>query len=123
MMAFLNHRRICKIALLCCVFLLIGGYAYSETITGKDFDSSKIPNIQKGVTTASQLLELFGEPVNNPARGDISSWQYSFKKIENCNGVNTVLSKKELWITIVDKIAVDYKYTEEPNKAGCQKNK
>lgn len=122
-MTLLNLGKICKIAVLLCVFVFVAGGINSYAITERDFDSSKVNNIQKGVTKTSQLLEWFGEPANNPAKGDISSWQYKFSKTENCNGVQTVLSKKELWITIVDSVAVDYTFTQEPEKPGCSSNK
>ena len=45
---------------------------------GKQFDSSKVKDISKGVTTKSQILEMFGLPFKEGAQDGLVTWTYQF---------------------------------------------
>lgn len=43
---------------------------------GKDFDSSKVKNIQKNVTTQLEILEWFGVPYKEGTENNHTMWTY-----------------------------------------------
>jgi hypothetical protein len=103
--------------------LLIWGCATATSTAGRDFDSSKVSQIQKGVTTTSQILSWFGEPYNKQvASASEVKWHYGWAQATaNATaapfGVRTVDTKgikKNLWLFIKDDIVVNYTYEEGP---------
>lgn len=57
-----------------------GGCANTMVATkyGREFDTTKIAQLQKGVTTVAQVLDFFGEPVVKHVTGvDGEIWVYS----------------------------------------------
>lgn len=59
--------------------LLLGGCASATSISGRDFDTSKVPLIQKGKTTQSEIVAWFGQPFTKSVSGaDGEIWTYFY---------------------------------------------
>lgn len=75
-------------AVLISVIVLLAGCVAVETVTGRDFDSSKVPQIQIGKTTQSEILQMFGEP---DSRGLVSgniAWRYYYQRTSSTGSLS-----------------------------------
>jgi outer membrane protein assembly factor BamE (lipoprotein component of BamABCDE complex) len=106
------------------VLLLLSGCATGTAIVGRDFDSSKISQIQKGVTTSSQIQNLLGEPYKKEVISPTEvKWTYfwSHQKLAvvtwSATSPTTYMGqriRKALWISIKDDVVVNHTYEEGP---------
>ncbi len=100
----------------------LSGCATVASTTGTDFNSAAIPQIQKGVTTTSQILQWFGEPYYKKAVSatDII-WLYSWSRQAvdptvvpfGHRSIGNAGYRKILWILIRNDVVVNYAYEEK----------
>ena len=111
-----------------CLFLVLvlaalAGCGTSTTkTTGHDFDTSKIHDIKKGVTTSNELVRLLGQPLSKSvesANGAV--WEYSWKKTTTdtttSSGdavITTDSDQKTLAVLIKNGVVVNYTYKDDP---------
>ena len=102
--------------------LLLWGCATRTSTAGRDFDSSKVNEIEKGVTTTSQVLSWFGEPYSKvPVSASAVKWHYGWARTTANvtpgvfgRTVDTKGMKKSLWLFIQNDVIVNYTYEEGP---------
>jgi outer membrane protein assembly factor BamE (lipoprotein component of BamABCDE complex) len=119
---------------LCFVFVLFvllagicfSGCATSTATSGRDFDSSKVSQIQKGVTTTEQLVQMFGPPYSKTVKSETDeewSFQYAVATAQARAGVlgdmkvNTVGHQKTLSVLVRDGVVINYTFNEGPIEA------
>jgi outer membrane protein assembly factor BamE (lipoprotein component of BamABCDE complex) len=92
---------------------------------GRDFDSSKVKEIQKGKTTAPEIIQWFGQPyakrVNSTNQiGWLYAWRQSTLTVNrsktNTKGKETGY-KKRLELLISDDVVMNYTFEEGPFEA------
>jgi len=92
---------------------------------GRDFDTSKVKNIQKGKTTTQEIIQWFGQPY---AKKIISTnqigWLYAWRQstITVSRTANTARGresgyKKRLDLLIADDVVLNYTFDEGPFEA------
>ncbi|HUA64945.1 MAG TPA: hypothetical protein VME24_03795 [Alphaproteobacteria bacterium] len=112
--------------LLLCVGLCgcVTSVVRNQTTSGADFDETKIGQIQKGKTTADQIVSLFGEPRSE----DIVSpnqilWRYRYQSttfVDTYDQINGAAVKqisgyeKKLEILMQDDVVVNFSYVNAP---------
>ena len=62
------------------VALLLLTFATGCGTVGKNFDSSRVKNIQNNQTNQSQILDWFGVPYKEGNENDHTMWTYQFDK-------------------------------------------
>lgn len=101
--------------------LLLWGCATSTSTTGSAFNSSVVPRIRKGVTTAPQILHWLGEPYDSKrVSATETMWLYTWSRPAanptvvpfGHRNIGTTGYKKTLWLIIRNDIVVDYTYEE-----------
>lgn len=109
-------------ALIVLTCLTLVGCATRTDIAGSEFDTSKIPNIKKGVTTSDELLSLLGNPGEKSVRtADEVVWKYEWIKSTSrttmgWTGPNVVVNgyQKSLQVLIKEGVVVNYSMYEGP---------
>jgi hypothetical protein len=113
-----------------CVTLI--GCATRTTTSGSDFDTSKVANITKGVTTSDELQNLLGKPYNKSVKSaDEVVWLYDWAKVTATTSMgwsspNIVADgyEKKLEVLIKNGVVVNYVLDEGPfhqeNKEGSK---
>ena len=105
---------------LVCVSLI--GCATRTYTGGSEFDTSKVADIKKGVTTSDQLLSLLGKPFDKSVKSeDEVLWVYDWVKTtsktsmgwSSPNIVNDGYEKK-LQVLIKNGVVVNYTLDEGP---------
>ena len=109
-----------------CLFLLLivtalAGCGTTQT-TGRAFDTSKIKDIKKGVTTSDALIGLLGQPLSKSAEsGNGEVWEYSWKKATSSTTtgsdgpvVRTEGDLKTLKVFFKDGVVANYSYKDDP---------
>lgn len=94
----------------------------TTTTAGRKFDASKIPDIQKGVTTSAELIRLIGQPLTKSVTSaNEATWEYSWEKTtaETQTGsdgpvVTTAGDKRTLAVFIRNGVVVNYAYKDDP---------
>jgi hypothetical protein len=113
----------CVGVLLIPLFLSGCATATATSTGGRDFDSSKVGLIQKGVTTTSQIVSWFGQPYKTEvASATEVKWSYVWAQATanatrvpfGGRTVDTTGTKKELYLFIKEDIVVNYTYQEGP---------
>jgi len=103
--------------------LYVSGCTTTTAIAGRDFDSSKIAQIQNGVSKASEIRSCYGEPYRTEVVSATEvKWQYSWARatahvpfvLFGSQTVDTEGVQKELWLRIKDNVVVNYTYEEGP---------
>lgn len=103
--------------------LLIAGLAGCATTkyeVGRDFSSDKVPDIQKGETTASDLRKMFGEPYSKSVVStDEEKWIYHYinstasaQSYVVTTTVKTTGTQKTLEVLLKDGVVLNYTHTE-----------
>ena len=109
--------------LLLCVVLCGCSTVTNRVVNGRDFDETKVSQIQKNVTTATGVVALYGEP----DRKEIVSpqevmWHYSYVREthQTKNGLlnhvteHTTGYKKQLDILFQNDIVINFTYVKVP---------
>ena len=109
-----------------CFFLVLflaalAGCGTTKT-TGRDFDTSKIHDIKKGVTTSDELVHLLGQPLSKSVESaNVAVWEYSWKKTTSrattSSGdavITTDGDQKTLAVLIRNGVVVNYTYKDDP---------
>lgn len=104
------------------------GPAKSSTSTirrGRDFDTSKVKDIQKGKTTTQEIIQWFGQPygkkiVSTNQIGWLYAWRQSTLTVSRTT--NTAKGKetgynKRLELLIADEVVLNYAFDEGPFEA------
>ena len=105
---------------LICMTLI--GCVTRTTITGREFDASKIGDIKKTVTTVDELIGLLGQPFSKAVKSeDEMIWYYSWVKATSTSrvgwsgpNVKTEGYKKNLEVFIKNGVVVNYTLDEGP---------
>ena len=105
---------------LICMTLI--GCVTRTTITGREFDASKIGDIKKTVTTVDELIGLLGQPFSKSVKSeDEMIWYYSWVKATSkasmgwtSTNVKTEGYKKNLEVLIKNGVVVNYTLDEGP---------
>ncbi len=105
---------------LICVSLI--GCATRTNISGNDFDTSKVAEIKKGVTTSDELLSLLGKPFDKSVKSeDEVIWLYDWAKATSnvsmgWSSPNIVTDgyEKKLQVLIKNGVVVNYVLDEGP---------
>jgi len=100
---------------------VLAGCGTTKT-TGRDFDTSKIHDIKKGVTTSAELVHLLGQPLSKSGESANGSvWEYSWKKTTSrastSSGdavITTDGDQKTLAVLIKNGVVVNYTYKDDP---------
>lgn len=102
------------------ILLLVAGCVSIETVTGRDFDSAKVPQIQIAKTTQSEILTMFGEP---ESRGIISgdiAWRYEYQMTRSTGTlkpeeqqIKPFVTEKTLTITFKEGVVKHYTFFEK----------
>jgi outer membrane protein assembly factor BamE (lipoprotein component of BamABCDE complex) len=110
-----------KYILISALALALAGCATKTVTAGREFDSAKIGDIQKGVTTADQLKSLLGRPLTTTVQPDGVVWNYYWKKgtattTQSSDGpvVTSTGERKTLNVTITNGVVADYTYQDDP---------
>jgi hypothetical protein len=103
--------------------LHVSGCTTATAIAGRDFDSSRIAQIQDGVTRTSEIRSCYGEPYRTVVVSATKvKWQYSWAQatahrpfvLFGRQTVDTEGVQKELWLSIQDGVVVNHTYEEGP---------
>jgi outer membrane protein assembly factor BamE (lipoprotein component of BamABCDE complex) len=105
---------------LACLTLM--GCATRTDIAGSEFDTSKISEIKKGVTTSDELVSLLGTPGEKSVKTeDEVIWKYEWIKSTSrttmgWTGPNVVIDgyQKSLQVLIKNGVVVNYTFNEGP---------
>ena len=105
---------------LVCMTLI--GCVTRTTITGREFDASKIGDIKKTVTTVDELIGLIGQPFSKSVKSeDEVIWYYTRVKATsttslgwNSPNIKTEGHKKNLELLIKNGVVVNYTLDEGP---------
>lgn len=111
-----------------CLFLVLilailaGCGTSTKKTAGRDFDSSKIQDIKKGVTTSNELVHLLGEPLSKSAKSATEAvWEYSWKETTSrattSSGDAVITTKgdqKTLVVLIKNGVVANYTYKDDP---------
>ena len=105
---------------LICVSLI--GCATRTYISGNDFDTSKVAEIKKGVTTSDELVSLLGKPFDKSVKSeDEVVWSYIWYKTTSKTSMgwsspNIVTDgyEKKLQVLIKNGVVVNYVLDEGP---------
>ena len=111
-------KNFCLIAVF--ILLLAVGCVSVETVTGRDFDSSKVSQIQIGKTTQNKILTMFGDPESRGLiSGDIA-WRYEYQITRSAGSlkaeeqqIKPFVAEKTLTITFKDGIVRHYTFFEK----------
>jgi len=92
---------------------------------GRDFDTSKVKNIQKGKTTTQEIIQWFGQPyakkiISTNQIGWLYAWRQSTVTVSRT--ANTAKGresgyKKRLDLLIADDVVLNYTFDEGPFEA------
>ncbi|WP_061799244.1 hypothetical protein [Serratia ficaria] len=108
-----------KIILALLMASVLSGCVYRSTAeAGKDFDQTKISNIQKGKTTETDLLYSLGEPVKKEViSADETKWIY--EKITSTAAIRVFSTKpkvdtkrKALEVLMKNGVVTNYAFTD-----------
>ncbi len=107
------------LSLICSMMI---GCATATSTAGRDFDGTKVADIQKGVTTTKQLIAMFGEPYSKQVHSAeevewVYSWATATAKATSAfvsSSVKTKGYEKTLKLLIKDDVVVNYTYLEGP---------
>ena len=103
--------------------LYVSGCTTTTAIAGRDFDSSKIAQIQKGVTKTAEIRSCYGEPYRmEVVSATEAKWQYSWAQatthvpfsLFGGGTADTEGVQKDLWLSIKDGVVVNYTYEKGP---------
>jgi outer membrane protein assembly factor BamE (lipoprotein component of BamABCDE complex) len=117
-----------KLHLVFVLFVLFAGICFSGCATstatsGHDFDSATVSQIQKGVTTTEQLVQMFGPPYSKTVKSETDeewSFQYAVATAKARAGflgdmkVETTGHQKTLNVLIRGGVAINYTFNEGP---------
>ncbi len=118
-------KSLARISGLLVLALQVSGCTTTTAIAGRDFDASKIAQIQKGVTKTSEIRRDYGEPYRTEVVSATEvKWQYSWARatahipfaLFGSRTVDTEGVQKDLWLSIKDGVVVNYTYEEGPIK-------
>ena len=133
----MNTRYVAALVFAC---LIVGcaapkpaGPAKSSTSTirrGRDFDTSKVKDIQKGKTTTQEIVQWFGQPyakriVSTNQIGWLYSWRQSTLTVtRSANSTKGRESgyKKRLELLISDDVVLNYTFDEGPFESDGDRN-
>ena len=100
------------------ITLFLTACATSTYSVGKPFPSEKVSEIQKGVTTTSELKSLLGEPFTKTVLSATQEkWIYSHTSGSakaTLGSVSSTGSQKTLDVLIEDNVVLNYTFTEGP---------
>jgi hypothetical protein len=107
------------LSLICCTVV---GCATATSTAGRDFDSTKVNEIKKGVTSTNELVAMFGQPYSKSVHSaNEVEWLYTWAKATSktsmgwaAPNVTTVGYKKTLSVLVRDDIVINYVYDEGP---------
>jgi outer membrane protein assembly factor BamE (lipoprotein component of BamABCDE complex) len=128
----MNTRYVAALVFACliagCAAPKPAGPAKSSTSTirrGRDFDASKVKDIQKGKTTTQEIVQWFGQPqakkiVSTNQIGWLYAWSQSTVTVSRTT--NTAKGKesgykKRLELLIADDVVLNYTFDEGPFEA------
>ncbi len=108
--------------LVSCAFLLLSACATSSYSVGKDFSSSNVSKIEKGKTTAADLIKLFGEPFSKTVISSTGEkWIYTYsagtasaQSYLVTTKVETKGIQKTLDLLIENGVVTNFTFTEGP---------
>jgi len=117
-------------ASLCCLGLLCGcSTLTNRVVTGRDFDEGKVNQIRKGVTTASAIAALYGEPDSKEilSANDVM-WHYTYVNEEHktrsapftATVTQTSGYRKRLDILLRDDVVLNFTYVKAPIQAQAE---
>lgn len=110
----MNWKKISCIAVFFAATLLVS-CAPKATI-GTPIDKSKIDLIVKEQTTAEEIVEMFGQPMNKVLVGEQEQWMYVFQDMKVKGMMSTEMSGtyQKLDVFIKDGIVVNYLHSDSP---------
>lgn len=95
----------------------------SQSTSGMDFDESKISHIKKGLTTADQVVALFGEPESKEIVSPTQVlWHYDYRTISKTDTGNPFVSdveettgyEKKLDLLMQNDVVLNFSYVQAP---------
>ena len=92
-------------------------FLHGCTLTGQEFSSSAVSEIQPNVTTKEQISKTFGEPFRQGIESGFETWRYSYRALMTEKGgyVN-----KDLFL-IFNKNGTVQKYSFQTNLSKGEK--
>ena len=96
---------------------VIGCAQTSHSVMGTAIDPANVQAIEKNVTTADQITQKFGAPMNKAMTDGGEIWTYMYMDTQGTTGLtSTQVSGKQqkLDVMIKDGIVVNYTYNEGP---------
>ncbi len=113
------------------ILVTTAGCATSTATGGRDFNSAKVSEIQKGATTGTQLIAMIGEPLSKKAKSENEeewTYEYAVATAKARSGffgsmnVDTTGTQKNLSVLLRDGKVINYTYSEGPigNKVRTQ---
>jgi len=95
-----------KVVLPVILAIVLFGCAGIDREVGRDFDSTKVDQIEKGKTTAEEVMKLFGEPVSKLVVSVTEErWIFTYSR-------GPADKPKKLDIILIDGVVKDYVYSE-----------
>lgn len=110
-----------KLLAIALIPLLLWGCTAATPTTGSEFMASVVPRIQRGTTTAAQIMGWLGEPYEKKSvSASEAIWLYNWSRpAANPNvvpwghrNVGNTGYKKTLWLLIKNDFIVNYTYEE-----------
>ena len=114
--------RLPTIAVVLAVCAALTACATHTTTAGKDFDTSKVAEIRKGITTSKDLVAMFGQPYRTTVKSESEVlWLFSWAKGTSKSSmgwtspnVKTMGYKKNLTVLLNADVVVNYTLDEGP---------
>ena len=106
------------IVILGIAILILGCAPKTQSVMGSMIDPIKVEAIQKNVTTADQIVQNFGPPMNKAMVDGGETWTYMFYSSESSTTSLTTAQvtgrQQKLDLLIKDGIVVNYVYNDGP---------
>lgn len=114
----MTMKKMFLIALTCATL----GCATANYTTGRDFSTATISKIEKGKTTADELVVLMGQPFTKVvASANEEKWTYTYINSSSSaqsyivpTKVETTGIQKVLDVLVRDGVVINFAYTENP---------
>src|SRR6058998_2253663 len=112
----MKPKLVCMLLSFLMLLFFCGCAAHGSSTGGRDFDSSKVGQIQKGVTTSAQALTWFGEPLRKEVvSANEIKWYYGWAQATanvvhgpfGSRKIDTRGTKKNLWLFIKDDVVLN----------------
>ena len=124
-----KYVRIALCLILPLAFAALVGCSTTVTETsGTNFDTAKVAEIKKGVTTVDELVALLGQPFSKSVKTETDAeWVYSWMKTTvtvtsgwSVGNFHTLGHKKRLSVLVRNDVVINYVYDEGPFESNTK---